>query len=69
MTQPDAASLGNWIRSWVQDDGIADAVSMHPDPRAVALLRRLVRFQTGSFQDNGYYAHIGFQVRHSGQPG
>ena len=21
MSQPDAVSLGNWIRSWVQDDG------------------------------------------------
>lgn len=100
--KPETAALGNWIRSWVQDDGthdagaiygfhnhsvwggnpyrfhdmtsghstwaspfvagIADAVSRHPDPRAVELLRRLVQFQTDSFQENGYYAHIGFQV-------
>ena len=94
---PDAASLGNWLSSWVREDGsiygfhnhsvwggnpyrwldftsghstwtspfiaaLADALRQCPDPRGEELLRRMVDFQTASFQEDGNYEHIGFQV-------
>ena len=40
---------------------VARAHAAAPDPRAAELLRRLVAFQTASFQDNGNYRHVGFQ--------
>jgi hypothetical protein len=42
--------------------GLALALDQAPDDRGRALLSRLLRFQTGAFQPDGNYAHIGFQV-------
>ena len=41
---------------------LADAAAQQPDPRAAALVERLIAFQTESFQSDGQYAHIGFQL-------
>lgn len=45
--------------------GIACALQQRPDSRGLALLRALIGFQTGAFQENGQFAHIGFQVGES----
>ncbi|HSI07798.1 MAG TPA: hypothetical protein VK985_04350 [Rariglobus sp.] len=42
--------------------GLVDLLRRCPDSRAAELLQRLVGFQTRAVQDNGQYAHIGFQV-------
>ncbi|HQJ76255.1 MAG TPA: hypothetical protein PKW14_11775 [Bacteroidota bacterium] len=32
------------------------------DNRVLELIKKLIKFQTNSFQENGFFAHIGFQV-------
>ena len=44
---------------------LARALATRPDARGLELLRRLLTFQTGAFQADGNYAHIGFQVGES----
>ncbi|MCL5996009.1 MAG: hypothetical protein M1546_08130 [Chloroflexi bacterium] len=41
---------------------LVEALRQQPDARALALVQQLIRFQTASFQPNGQYEHIGFQV-------
>ena len=42
--------------------GLAEAISLRPDPRVKALLERLVEFQSTSFAADGQYRHIGFNA-------
>lgn len=42
--------------------GLAEAIAQRPDPRAKALLERLVHFQATTFQPDGQYDHIGFNA-------
>ncbi len=42
--------------------GLAEAIQQRPDPRAQALLERLVNFQSTSFAADGQYRHIGFNA-------
>lgn len=42
--------------------GLAGAIAQRPDPRAKALLEKLVNFQSTSFQAKGQYKHIGFNA-------
>ncbi|MFZ9682131.1 MAG: hypothetical protein ACO3DQ_02845, partial [Cephaloticoccus sp.] len=42
--------------------GLADAIQQRPDPRAKALLEKLVDFQSTSFAADGQYRHIGFNA-------
>jgi hypothetical protein len=41
---------------------LAAALKQRPDARGQALLEKLMRFQCGSLQPDGQFAHIGFQV-------
>ena len=97
MKKINVSMLGNWMNSWVGNDGsirgfhnhsvwgdnpyrYGDFTSGHStfaspfipglangylktkDPRALELIKKLVGFQSNSFQENGFFAHIGFQV-------
>ncbi|MAS37821.1 MAG: hypothetical protein CL610_27750 [Anaerolineaceae bacterium] len=42
--------------------GMSHALAKQPHAEGAALLSRLIQFQTSSFQPDGQYAHIGFQV-------
>ena len=42
--------------------GLAEAIALRPDPRAKALLERLVNFQSTTFLPDGQYDHIGFNA-------
>lgn len=42
--------------------GLAEAIAQRPDPRAKALLERLVHFQSTTFLPDGQYDHIGFNA-------
>ena len=54
------AGHSTWASPFIA--GLAHALRRYPDARGAALLRTLVEFQTNSFQNNGNYRHIGFQV-------
>ncbi len=41
---------------------LAKALVEVPDERGLALVRRLARFQCRAFQEDGQFAHVGFQV-------
>ena len=42
--------------------GLAQAITLLPDARALSLLERLIDFQSTSFHPDGQYAHIGFNA-------
>lgn len=42
--------------------GLAQALRVLPDQRGSRLLRQLIDFQAQSFQADGNYAHVGFQI-------
>ncbi|UZX02936.1 hypothetical protein F8G81_10225 [Arthrobacter sp. CDRTa11] len=44
---------------------LAKMLSVNPDPRAVALWKRMMHFQSHALQDDGSYRHVGFQVGES----
>lgn len=97
MNKINLAKLGNWLNSWVGENGeirgfhnhsvwgdnpyrYGDFTSGHTtfasplipalakgylqkkDIRVLSLIKKLVHFQANSFQENGFFAHIGFQV-------
>lgn len=41
---------------------LAKAYLQSKDPRALELIKKLLKYQSNSFQENGFFAHIGFQV-------
>ncbi|WP_246040762.1 hypothetical protein [Streptomyces cadmiisoli] len=45
------------------------ALAQQPDERGIALLRRLLRYQSTEMQPDGQYRHIGFQVGESATNG
>ncbi|KOV60875.1 hypothetical protein ADL00_25015 [Streptomyces sp. AS58] len=47
----------------------AQALAQQPDERGIALLRRLLRYQSTEMQPDGQYRHIGFQVGESATNG
>ena len=49
--------------------GLSLALKQQMDADGLALLRRLIAFQTHSFQENDQYKHIGFQIGESLQYG
>ncbi len=49
--------------------GIALAISKAKDQKGEELLEKLVQFQASSFQENGQYKHVGFQVGETLQSG
>lgn len=102
--QSSVGALGNWISSWVQENGaihgfhnhsvwgsnpyrlqdftaghstwaspflagLSLALSHCDDERGRALLEKLIQFQATSFQENGQYNHVGFQVGETLQSG
>jgi hypothetical protein len=95
-SNPNIASLGQWLNSWVTDTGaihgfhnhsvwgdnpwrygdntaghatfaspliagVARALKQQPDPRGREWLERMIRFQATSFQENGFFKHVGYQ--------
>jgi len=42
--------------------GLATALRQRPDPCGQELLKRMAQFQSTSFQPDGQFAHIGFQI-------
>ncbi len=45
--------------------GLSSALRINFNAQGLGLLKRLIQFQTTSFQNNGEYLHIGFQVGES----
>lgn len=95
--QIDIGALGNWLLSWMQEDGaingfhnhsvwgsnpyrwsdftsghstwasllipsLAMALRERRDPKLESIVLKLLHFQTAAFQEDGQYAHIGFQM-------
>ncbi|WP_157041598.1 hypothetical protein [Nitriliruptor alkaliphilus] len=48
---------------------IAQLVAARPDPRAIAMWRRMMYFQSHALQDDDQYRHVGFQVGESATTG
>lgn len=57
------AGHSTWASPFIA--GLAAALRRCPNERGRELLRTLVGFQATSFQDNGNYRHVGFQVGES----
>lgn len=104
MGKPDIAALGNWLCSWIQENGaiygfhnhsvwgcnpytyrddtcghsafaaplmgaLSLALQTHGNRKGKELLKKMICYQAASFQGNGQFKHIGFQVGEAGDSG
>ncbi|MFI8946553.1 hypothetical protein ACIGO6_08520 [Streptomyces sp. NPDC053750] len=63
FTSGHTTFAGPAVGAWAQ------ALAAQPDERGIALLRRLLRYQSTETQPDGQYRHIGFQVGESATHG